>query len=87
MSADNWATCPKCKQEVEDKAKNAYGKVSESEYLAILKAHNDTQSGLRQDLREDWEIGIYDGVFEVSYFASCEKCGFEFSYSHKEKVG
>lgn len=86
MSANNFGTCPQCKREAEDKVKDAYGKVSESEYLSLLKERNDTQSGNRTDLSEDWEIGIYDGVFEVSYSAVCEKCGFKFSFEHQEKV-
>ena len=88
MSADNWTTCPRCKQKTEDKVKNAaYGMVSESEYQALLKAQNDMQSGRLLPLREDFEVGIRNGVFEVYYYASCEKCGFEFSFEHKEKVG
>ena len=86
MSASNWAVCPKCKQQAEDKIKDAYGRVSASEYQELLKARDAQLSGNSATLREDWEIGIYNGVFEVSYSASCTECGFEFSYSHNENV-
>ena len=38
-------------------------------------------------LREDYDIGIdEDGEFEISYWASCEECKFQFKFDHKQKV-
>jgi hypothetical protein len=40
------------------------------------------------DFREDYEIGILDGEFEVIYRGSCGTyrepgCGFKFEFNHK----
>lgn len=86
MSADNWAVCPKCKQELEYKYKNAYGKLPEKEFLDLWVEYQLMLRGNSATLREDYEAYICNGVFEVSYYAKCEKCGFEFSYSHKQEV-
>lgn len=37
-------------------------------------------------LREDYEIGIYDGEFFISYGGRCMVCGFEKKFNHTEKV-
>jgi hypothetical protein len=96
MSADNWAVCPKCK-DAEDKkrdelftqAENAYGKVVSEKYIEMVenanKYENDAESS--PTLREDYEIRITDdGQFCVSYRSICHKCGFKFSFNHKDKV-
>ncbi len=56
MSADNWASCPKCVTDKEERDREQYfgnGK-----------------------LREDYEIGFYDGIFHVSYRGECQECDF-----------
>lgn len=88
MSADNWTTCPSCEHDAEEarkarvrKARDAYGKVSEAEYLDLVrKAEKPVE--LEETLREDFSIGIQGGAFGVSYRASCEHCGFEFRFEH-----
>lgn len=93
MSADNWATCPVCKdlaeanqQVARDIANQSYGKVSADEYERLktqaekIEPHEDT-------LREDYEIGVgEDGKFSVSYRCLCDICGFQFEYRHKQDV-
>ena len=96
MSADNWAVCPKCGGGSNEAAKNArrvanesYGKVPSERWLElegeakILEESNEEPSC---KLREDYEIGIFQGQFEVSYKGQCENCGFEFRHSFKKKV-
>lgn len=95
MSADNWTQCPRCSLlnatalEVEQRRVAAlYGKVSVDEFdraraaLSVLEAAEPQQT-----LREDYEIGIYNGAFDVSYRGGCEKCGFEHTFKHNAQVG
>lgn len=94
MSADNWTCCPKCNvkretaiDDLHKKAADSYGKVSADKYEVLKKEANAAlESEAPSSLREDYEIGICEGVFEVSYRASCEKCGFNFVYKHDEVV-
>lgn len=54
-----------------------------------------------QDLREDYDIGIIDGAFEIDFRASCigagnlgrngrvgefAPCGFRFQHKHSEEI-
>lgn len=83
MSADNWTICPNCKRIQENKTV-AYGKVSEEEYLRVLR---EQETPLKTTLREDWEVGTdRDGEFYVSYSCRCEECGFAFEFKHEQKV-
>ena len=84
MSADNWTKCPRCYKKAEDKAALVYGKVSREEYERIRRAV--PEDGPEETLREDYEIGIYDGMFEVTYSGYCAECGFEFNFEHKTPV-
>jgi len=38
-------------------------------------------------LREDYEIGIFQGEFSVEYCGQCSECGFKFEFKHSEKIG
>jgi hypothetical protein len=58
----------------------------------IMSAENWTkcpQCG-RESLPEYYEVGIYNGKFNVNYSAKCrydgsdKGCGFKFSYKHSE---
>lgn len=87
MGADNWAICPRCRvttmtnhKIAEQRAKTAYGAVSEDEYHRLLAAAAK-EVELKQTLREDYEIGIgEDGTFDVNYRSSCDVCGFRYEY-------
>jgi hypothetical protein len=78
MSADNWATCPRCmanaraeKARQEAEAVAAYGVKSVDEYLK-LRELAETDIDLEPTLREDYEISIDDtGTFDVNYRAWC----------------
>ena len=86
MSADNWTNCPRCTakelkrvKEIQLRAGESYGKVSPDEYLELL-AEAKKEPQVKDTLREDYEIGIHGGTFEVSYGCKCEVCGFTFSF-------
>ena len=92
MSADRWAVCPKCKEKVEQAHANLlsrvetdYGKVAANEYIELIEQSRQSDEEERT-LREDWEIGIWDGELIISYRASCEECGFTYEFEHKKKV-
>lgn len=87
MSADNWAICPKCKaekDESDEQVKNAYGVVPADEYMYLVEL---SKKKLENTLREDYEIGIYDGnEFYINYTGRCSVCGFEKRFKHTEKL-
>lgn len=94
MSADNWTLCPRCLNRIakevadsEAKTQAAYGKVTPGEYISMLEAdkrRRDTQPD--STFREDYEIGVNDDNFVVSYSGSCGTCGLEFKYEYTEKL-
>lgn len=94
MSADRWSMCPGCKKKAEQKRKDllkqiedGYGKIPADEFMELVERSAQPQKPLTLNtLREDWEIGIYEGEFGVDYYASCEECGFSYVFKHTEKV-
>jgi len=94
MSGDNYRACPKCiakaledKKKLTEKIKTSYGKISEEKYLKLVnELKSFTIPTERQTLREDYEIGIYEGVFRVHYNGGCSACDFFFKFEHEEKV-
>ncbi len=90
MSADNWAVCPRCfdkmKLDAAKKAQEAKDEYGE-EWLKFHSLVWEPEPEPEPDLREDYEIYFGDdGEFVVSYHCKCAKCGFEFSYGHREVV-
>ena len=93
MSADNWTQCPKCKKSEEntkaallEATKRDYGKIKASEYLELVKKA-EAPIKMGDNLREDYYMSISsDGIFEASYSALCERCGFKHKFSHKEPI-
>ena len=95
MSAESWATCPRClellnleKDKVQDDVEEAYGKVSQEEYQEMVeKARKFKLTGPGVTLREDYWLGIdNDGEFKIQYRGSCSQCNFLFNFSHKEQA-
>ena len=91
MGASNWAKCPRCLKEraeakarAEEAAEQAYGQVGPAEYERLRFAANAPVS-VEDTLREDWEIGIWQDTFRVNYGATCEVCGFTFTYRHEDE--
>lgn len=83
MSADNWTRCPRCDdrrdKEVAKKladAKAAYGTVASDEWLQMMNAAQGPQINVDvTTFREDYSIGLHDGVLEISYTGHCKACG------------
>lgn len=80
MSADNWATCPRCKYraqlkfEEETAAVHAmYGKVPVEEFDAARAALELEDVG--HTFREDYEFyGAEEGEITASYSGHCTRC-------------
>lgn len=92
MSADNWTMCPRCVMaDEEDRAKKSrevnklYGVVSQEEYVVALNASKERKF-IDDSLHENYSVGIENGVFEVTYSASCSKCHFKFEYKYTKDV-
>lgn len=93
MSADNWAICPKCKKlelqhkkQLKEDARELYGKIPPEDYIQLLKEIPD-ESAIGETLREEYEMGVNShGKFYISYGCFCDKCGFEYSFNHKEQL-
>lgn len=95
MSADNWTKCPKCLQSKKQRAEkqrrivaNSYGKVSAERFMEMqasitVEDSKDAESTMREDY-EQWTDE--EGIYQVSYSCSCNECGFEWSYKHKQSV-
>jgi hypothetical protein len=92
MSADNWAICPKCKEKAKrmhvnllNRIETDYGKVTANEYLELIE---QSKQSIEEEhtLREDWEIGIWNNEFFVSYRASCSVCKFSYNFKYKEEI-
>jgi len=95
MSADNYTTCPKCFKHEKDKEKKdieatneAYGKISREKFLQLVESLNKRYTITRDDsLRENYEFYLSEtGYFTVSYYSSCSKCDFEYSFHHTEQL-
>lgn len=102
MSADNWTTCPNCVkletskiEKLRKQAEESYGSVSFTEYAKLLRQlenaikSRENKEKEREDtftLREDYEIGVYNGKFEVNFGASCNKCGWQHNFKHSEEL-
>ncbi len=99
MSADNWTMCPRCyrtnkakAEELDKLASDSYGKVSVDKFDELRRQAESFREGLahssdfRETLREDYEIGIYNGEFFATYSGECGTCGFSFKFKHNEEV-
>jgi len=87
MGADNWTTCHICNKKLIDKydknlekVKATYGKVTAEEYEKNIQLAKLAPSTIEHTLREDYEIGIEDGVLYISYNGTCSRCKFSFDY-------
>jgi len=65
-------------------AEDSYGKIPAAEYAKMMAEANEEHEP-EETMREDYEIGVDElGEFEAYYRCSCERCGFEFRFTHKE---
>lgn len=95
MSADNWATCPRCEKrrtnalrESAAKVAKAYGKVSVEEWDQMRKEQADAEQVRPEPtFREDYEFfGAEDGAVTASYSGSCTICGLALQFEDKHVI-
>lgn len=71
-------------RDLEERLDADYGKVPKEEYQAIVDELKKPKEKLQTTLREDYEVGIYQGEFFVDYSGRCDVCGFEYQYEFKD---
>ena len=91
MSADNWTTCPRCKQEAQ-KHINArevevaamYGHAPIEEFdLARENLQSLKDAPAPITFREDCEFyGAEEGEVTAAYRGSCKECGLSLKFQH-----
>ncbi len=94
MSADAYRSCPECEknqnkdfEEKKAKLNKKYGKMDMEEFLAAHdKLAKEITKELEETLREDYEIGIWNGEFNINYSAHCSECGFSFTVNEKKDI-
>jgi len=84
MDAANWNQCPRCGEIDQKLLDSKYGKIFQKEFLRLVA--EEKKRSREDSLKENYEIGIFSGVFSIRYYATCEECGFEFKYYHKENI-
>ena len=84
MSADNWTRCPRCDKRENDIKHNLYGKVPEEDYLAAVNEIKKAKT--EENLREDYDIGVFRNTFSVNYVCHCDKCGYHFEYEFGKEL-
>jgi hypothetical protein len=83
MSADNWATCPRCLHAAETASANEreavnamYGTVPIAEFDRRRAELTDIDPEQYRTFREDYEIyGAESGTVVVDYRGGCAACG------------
>lgn len=93
MSAKDWAQCPQClaREQASKLSKlnqlaNSYGKISASSYESLFRQAN-APIHRTEHMRVDYEIGVCDkGEFSCWFGVSCEDCGYEFKFEHKQQT-
>ena len=94
MSADNWAVCPRClkreierREDLDKQVKEKYGKLAQSEYLALVEKSKVPQQPVKQTLCEDYKLGTNeDGLFEVNYSCGCSVCGYKAKFNYSKEL-
>jgi hypothetical protein len=93
MSADNWTRCPKCEKTAAESAaakklaaEQAYGKVPAERYMDMLADANEKPTSRETTFREDYEQGVVNGEYIVSYHGQCRVCGFKHQFNHRQQL-
>jgi hypothetical protein len=93
MSADNWAICPKCRDNTQKSVDehNAavyakYGTVSPGDWAELLTTMRTVDEQAITTFREDYEFyGADEGTLHVSYGGSCGTCGLSLFLKEERK--
>jgi len=60
--------------------------MSADSWAECPKCGKGKTEGISQPVREDYEIGIYNGEFFIHYSGVCTECDFEKHFEHSERV-
>ncbi len=80
---------------ITEKLEAVYGKVSQDAYMELREKLHTKEKELQvicenpeQTLREDYpDIGVdIAGTIRIKYKCSCDKCGFQYEFEHKEDI-
>ena len=85
MSAQNKAICPKCHLAGKKNLKNFTNATNKQDKIGYL--WNERHLPRQPTLSESYEIhtDMY-GILFISYTCHCSYCGFEYTFSHTERV-
>ena len=84
MSAQNKAICPRCHLAEKQTSKN-FIKATDKQQLGHL--YNIRHLPRQPTLSESYEIYTNEfGTLYISYTCHCSGCGFEYTFTHTEKV-
>ena len=64
----------------------SYGKVPADEYLQLTKSISKGKPQIDSTFREDYEIGVYEGKFFVSYHGECQECKLKHVFKHEQAI-
>lgn len=89
MSADNWAECPRCRDnwqaEQRERAQSVqaeYGKLDADQWLAKVGGLAATEQPDFETFREDYEFSGADiGALSIEYHGECTKCSLSCTYN------
>ena len=93
MSADNWTICPNCvllneqeRERIQRKLGESYGIIPFDQYIALVEKGESIEEITETTLREDYEIGIYNGEFSIKYRCHCLECNFSYDYDFEQHL-
>lgn len=95
MSASNWAVCPRCAKQREEKVttmrreiESNYGVIPLAQHDALRRQLTEFENAKHEaTLREDYEFcGAEDGTVIAEYRCSCTKCGLESDFTHRHEL-
>lgn len=74
--------------ESQERLKAVYGHVSQAEFEKLQAESGEVSSyyEMPKDLYESWEISLTGHALYISYGCRCQTCGFQYDFSHEEKV-
>ena len=92
MSADHWATCPRCLDSAKSVASREreavmalYGEVPPEEFDRRREGLREVDPEDYRTFREDYEFyGAEEGEVTASYSGSCKSCGLATGFLHVE---
>ena len=82
MSANQWIICGKCREYVEKKLKDSYGKITEEKYKLFKSWVDNYDEEPNDELKEilnELDINIHSNHWEAEYSSEFE-CAYDYGY-------